>query len=161
MDEGKTDREQPVKEEVIQPKTAVDAEPLSNEEMLTRMHSSTANTINHLDKLIQASSKRSNKRTYLELFRALIEENARHSESLIYLFEYVVDLRASILLLSAEMEKTKGKATKDVKRLKSKLDDLLNSPAVVEIGKILQNMHKVSEKNESREKEEQPLEYLR
>ena len=161
MDEGKTDRKQLAKEEIAKSENTADAESMSNEEMLRQMHSSTANTINHLDKLIQASSKRSNKRTYLELFRALIEENARHSESLIYLFEYVIDLRASILLLSAEMEKTKGKATKDVKRLKSKLDDLLNSPAVVEIGKILQNMQRVSEKNEYREKEEQPLEYLR
>jgi hypothetical protein len=52
------------------------------------------------------------------------------------------------------MEKTRGKTTKDVKQLKSKLETLLNSPAMVEIGKILENIRKISEERvESAEKE--------
>jgi len=161
MDERKNDRKRDDKTEVILSENAVDDEPLSNGQMLMKMQKSTENTVSHLDTLIQSTSKRSNKRTYLELFRALIEENARYSESLIYLFEYVIDLRASILLLSAEIEKTKGKTTKDVKRIKSKLDDLLNSPAVVEIGRILQNMQHISKEKESQSQEKTALDYLR
>jgi len=161
MDERKNDRKRDDKTEVSLSENAVDDEPLSNEQMLMKMQKSTTNTVSHLDILIQSTSKRSNKRTYLELFRALIEENARYSESLIYLFEYVIDLRASILLLSAEIEKTKGKTTKDVKRIKSKLDDLLNSPAVVEIGRILQNMQCISKEKESQSEEKTALDYLR
>jgi hypothetical protein len=114
-----------------------------------------------LDRLIQSSSARSNKKTYLELFRALITENARSSESIIYLFEYVVDLRASILLLSAEVEKTNGKTAKDVRRLKHKLNTLLNSPAMIEIGKVLQNIRKISEEKSKTADENPTKEYLR
>lgn len=161
MDERKNDRKQDLKEKVITTENTTDAESLSNEEIIMRMQKSTQNTITHLDAMIKSTSKKSNKRTYLELFRALIEENARYSESLIYLFEYVIDLRASILLLSAEIEKTKGKTTKDVKQIKSRLDDLLNSPAVVEIGEILQNMQRITKQKESQPEEKTPLEYLR
>ena len=158
MDTRKNSRKQTAKKEIVN-EIVVESR-LSNEELLLRMQSSTQNAINHLDKLIQCTSKSSHKRVYLELFRALIEENAKHSESLIYLFEYVIDLRASILLLSAEVDKAKGKTKKDVKRLKSKIDSLLNSPAMVEIGKILQNIQKISE--ERKKHDEKPaLEYLR
>ncbi len=129
--------------------------------MLERMQTSTEHTVGHLDKLIQSSGKKSSRRTYLELFKALIEENARYSESLIYLFEYVIDLRASVLLLTAEMEKTRGKTTKDVRLLKARLDELLNSPAVVEIGKILRNMRSVSQQRKVRKDEKSSLDYLR
>jgi hypothetical protein len=162
MDARKNDRKQAPKEAIAQPENAPAPEAsMGNEELFTRMQSSTVNTISHLDKMIQASSKRSNKRAYLELFRALIAENARYSESLIYLFEYVVDLRASILLLSAEMEKTKGKTTKDVKQLKSKLETLLNSPAMVEIGRILENIKKISEERAESADKSPAIEYLR
>jgi uncharacterized protein YoxC len=157
-----SNRKQPIKEEIDQTQSEPEAESfLSNEELLIKMKNSTENTVNHLDKLIQSSSKRSNKRVYLELFRALIEENAKHSESLIFLFEYVIDLRASILLLSAEVEKAKGRTTKDVKKVKSKLDNLLNSPAMVEIGKILQNIQKISEERNIHAGKDPKKEYLR
>ena len=162
MDARKNDRKQAAKEEIGQPENECEAESAVNsEELFVKMKNSTENTITHLDKLIQSSSKRSNKRAYLELFRALIEENTRFSESLIYLFEYVIDLRASILLLSAEMEKAKGETTKDVQRLKSKLDNLLNSPAIVEIGRILQKIQKISEAKNSQANEKPTMEYLR
>jgi hypothetical protein len=161
MDARKNDRRQGAKEEIMQSEVTAETASLSNEEMLMQMQRSTENTMNHLDKLIQSSSKRSNKRTYLELFRALIEENARYSESLIYLFEYVINLRASILLLSADLDKTRGRTTKDVRKLKSKLGSLLSSPAVVEIGKILQNMQRVSEEKKSQVDNDSVKEYLR
>jgi hypothetical protein len=162
MDARKNGRKQAAKEEIVQPENELEAESsVSNEELFMRMQNSTENIISHLDKLIQSSSKRSNKRAYLELFRALIEENAKYSESLIYLFEYVIDLRASILLLSAEMEKAKGRTTKDVKRLKSKLDNLLNSPAIVEIGKILENIRKISEERNEDADKNPAIDYLR
>jgi hypothetical protein len=122
---------------------------------------STKNTLDHLDKLIQSSSARSNKRAYLELFRALIEESAKSSESLIYLFEYVIDLRASIFLLSTEVEKSKGKTVKDVKKLKSKLDSLLNNPAMTEIGKVLRNIRKITEERKNAIDENPEKGYLR
>jgi hypothetical protein len=115
------------------------------DELQKSLQASTQNTVNRLDMLIQSSGKRSSKRLYLELFRALVVDSARSSESLLYLFEYVTDLRASILLLSLELEHTRGKTFKDVKKIKSKLDSLLNSPAMVEIGKVLQNIQRLSE----------------
>jgi hypothetical protein len=155
-------RKKTVTEEIDKPQSEVEAEDyLSNEDLLAKMKISTENTLNHLDKLIQSSCERSNKRVYLELFRALIEENARYSEYIIYLFEYVIDLRASIFLLSAEVEKSKGKTTKDVKKVKAKLDHLLNSPAMVEIGKILQNIQRISEERNNSENKGPAIEYLR
>jgi hypothetical protein len=162
MVKRENNRKSTVTKEIIQTQSEPENEPfLSNEELLTKMKISTENTLNHLDKLIQSSSKTGNKRIFLELFRALIEENARNSEYLIYLFEYVIDLRASILLLQAEFEKTKGKTTKDVKKVKTKLDKLLNSPAMVEIGKILQNIQKISQEKNNRPNENPAIEYLR
>jgi hypothetical protein len=83
------------------------------------------------------------------------------SESLFFLFEYVIDLRASLLLLSFEMEKINGKTTKDIKHLRTKINKLLNSPTIVEIGRILQNMQRVSEKRKCQTNEEPVKEYLR
>jgi hypothetical protein len=129
-------------------------------EMQKSLQTSTKNTVNRLDLLIKSSGKRSSKRLYLELFRALVVDSAKSSESLLYLFEYVTDLRASILLLSLELEQAKGKTSQDVKKLKSKLDSLLNSPAMVEIGRVLQNIQKLSE-NSPEAKNDPCKEYLR
>jgi hypothetical protein len=125
------------------------------------LQNSTNTTLKNLDKFIEASSKKSNKRLYLELFRALVLDSAQTSESIFFLFEYIVDLRASMLLLSLEMEKANGKNTKEVKHIKDKIDILLNSPAVVEIGKILQKMQKVSEERKLQTDEKSVKEYLR
>jgi hypothetical protein len=125
------------------------------------LRKSTQITVDHLDKLIKASSKRSNKRCYMELFRALVVDSARTSESLFFLFEYVTDLRASILLLSLEIDKANGKTKKDVEQLKTKINHLVNTPAVIEIGKILQNMQKVSQDRKIRASEKPVKEYLR
>jgi hypothetical protein len=126
-----------------------------------KLQSSTQTTLNHLDLLIEASSKKTNKRLYLELFRALVVDSARSSESIFYLFEYVTDLRASMLLLSVEMQKAKGKTRKEVQIIKSKLDKLLNSPAMVEIGKVLQNIQKISEERNHHSEKKHAVEYLR
>ncbi len=48
------------------------------------LHNSTQITLNHLGKLMQGSSKKSNKRLYLELFRALVIDSAQVSESLFF-----------------------------------------------------------------------------
>jgi uncharacterized protein YoxC len=125
------------------------------------LHTSTQTTLDHLDKLLQGSSKRSNKRLYLELFRALLVDSAQTSESLFFLFEYVTDLRASLLLLSMEIDKASGKTSKEVKHLKTKVNSLLTSPAIVEIGKILQNMQKISDQKKKRLDETSVKEYLR
>jgi hypothetical protein len=161
MDTRESGRKQETREEVAD--TALDAlsSSMDHEELLQKMQMSTKNTLDHLDKLIQSSSARSNKRAYLELFRALIEESAKSSESLIYLFEYVIDLRASIFLLSTEVEKSKGKTVKDVKKLKSKLDSLLNNPAMTEIGKVLRNIRKITEERKNAIDENPEKGYLR
>jgi hypothetical protein len=131
------------------------------QELRESLHASTQTTLNHLDKLLQISSKRSNKRLYLELFRALVVDSAQASESLFFLFEYVTDLRASLLLLSMEIDKANGKTSKEVKHLKTKVSSLLTSPAIVEIGKILQNMQKISDQKKNHLDEKPVKEYLR
>ena len=57
-----------------------------------------------------------------------------------------------LLLLNKEISATKNVA-KDVDGLKSKIDAILNSPAVREIGKILENMQKAIEQRSAVEKE--------
>jgi hypothetical protein len=161
MDTRESGRKQETREEVAD--TALDAlsSSMDHEELLQKMQISTKHTLDHLDKLIQSSNARSNKRAYLELFRALIEESAKSSESIIYLFEYAIDLRASILLLWAEVEKSKGKTVKDLKKLKSKLDSLLNSPAMTEIGRVLRNIRKITEERKNAIDENPEKGYLR
>ncbi len=130
------------------------------EELKQTLQTSTNTTVERLDQLIKSSSRNSNKKTYLELFRALIVDSARSSESLLYLFEYVTDLRASVLLLSIEMEKTKGKNAKEVKAIKTKINNLLNSPAIIEIGKVLQNINKISEDRKNTQSKNPAKDYL-
>jgi hypothetical protein len=131
------------------------------DELRKALQESTQTTLDHIDKLIQDSSQKSNKRLYLDLFRALIVDSARSSESLFYLFEYVTDLRASMLQLSMDMEKTRGKTTKQVKTIKSKMDQLLNSPAMIEIGKVLQNMQRLNEQRKNAITKNPSKDYLR
>jgi uncharacterized protein YoxC len=162
LDSRKIDRNSKSAEEIAnqQPSSPEDYEALDFDQLRESLHNSTETTIDHLDKLIQESSKRSNKRLYLELFRALVVDSAQASESLFFLFEYVTDLRASIIALSMETEKANGKTTHDVKRLNKKITNLLSSPAVIEIGRILQNMRKLSEKTTS-QADTSVKEYLR
>ena len=163
MDERKNHRKQRrIKDEIEASKDSLLETPDADcDEFRKIIQTSAKNTLSHLDELIQSSSPKSNKRQYFELFRALIEDNARSSESIVYLFEYVINLRASILLLSAEVEKTKGRTAKDVKQLKTKLNHLLNSPAMIEIGKILQNIQTISKERESVSTKNPTIEYLR
>jgi hypothetical protein len=134
---------------------------VSYDELRKTLKTSTETTLNHIDKLIQGSSQKSNKRLYLDLFRALIVDSARSSESLFYLFEYVTDLRTSMLMLSMEIEKTRGKTTKQVKTIKTKIDQLLNSPAMIEIGKVLQNMQRLNEQRKNTITKNPSKDYLR
>lgn len=131
------------------------------QELAQKLHTSTQSTLDHLDKLIEVTTKKSNKRLYLELIRALVVDSAQASESLFFLFEYVTDLRASLLLLSMEMDKSNGKTSKKVKNLETKVGSLLSSPAVVEIGKILQNMQKITYKKSTKADEKPIKDYLR
>ncbi len=91
----------------------------------------------------------------------MVVDSARSSESLIYIFEYVADLRASVLLLFTEMEKTNGKTAQEIKRTRSRVDELLNSPAMIEIGKVLQNMEKIGEERKKTHGSNPAKEYLR
>ena len=83
------------------------------EELRRESQISTENTLNRLDELIQSSSKRTNKKMYLELIRALVVDSAQSSESLIYLFEYVAGLKVSVMLLFEEIEKKNGKTWRE------------------------------------------------
>ena len=163
MDSGENGGKQEKPEELalLEETSNSEANGMDYEELLQKLRASTQNTLAHLDKLIQSSSPKGTKKTYLELFRALIEENAKSSESIIYLFEYVIDLRASILLLSADIEKAQGKTAKDVKKLKAKINTLLNSPAMVEIGKVLHNIQRITNERKRSEEKNPTTEYLR
>jgi hypothetical protein len=131
------------------------------EELRRELQTTSENTITRLDELIKVTGKTTNKKMYLELFRALVIDSARSSESLIYLFEYVADLRASVMLLFTEMEKTNGKTSQEMKKIRSKFDELLNSPAMVEIGRVLQNMEKIGEERKKTQDKNPAKEYLR
>jgi hypothetical protein len=151
--------EQEIAEQKQEPK--VEPFDVNYEELRQALQVSTNKTVEQLDTLINSSSKKSNKRAYFEFFRALVVDSARSSESLLYLFEYVVDLRASILLLSLEVESAKGKTAKEVRTIKSKVNTLLNSPAMVEIGKVLQNINKIGEERKKTQEKNPAKEYLR
>jgi hypothetical protein len=163
MDARKNGANRAAKEEITQqpPEPKVEPFDVNYGELKQALQISTNRTVERLDQLINSSSKNSNKRAYYELFQALVVDSARSSESLIYLFEYVVDLRASVLFLSLEVEKTKGKTAKEVKNIKSKIDTLLNSPAMVEIGKVLQNINKIGEDRKKKQEKNPTKEYLR
>ena len=163
MDERKNSRNQRNKEGEIESQNDdfLCCDDANFKELRQIMQASTGNIMSYMNELIEASKPGSSKRMYFELFRALIEENARSSESILYLFEYVINLRASVLLLSKEIEETKGRTAKDVKRLKTKLSSLLNSTAMVEIGKILKNMEKISKEKECSSRNNPSSDYLR
>ena len=163
MDARKSDGYQKTNEKIADPESLPAEEDFNIDytSLKEALHNSTQITLNRLDKLIQESTKKSNKRLYLELFRALVVDSAQASESLFFLFEYITTLRASVLMLSMEMDKTNGKTTKEVKRLKTEVTNLVNSPAVVEIGRILQNMQKISDKKRNHLNEKPVKEYLR
>jgi len=150
--------------EKIAPQTQMSADSeldIDYQELREKLHTSTQTTLDHLDKLIEVTTKKSNKRLYLDLIRALVVDSAQASESLFFLFEYVTDLRASLLLLSMEVDRSNGKTSKKVKHLETKVSSLLSSPAVVEIGKILQNMQKITDKKSTKTDEKPIKDYLR
>jgi hypothetical protein len=163
LDERKNNGKDKIKEDEIETQNTdfLGRHDTNFEELRQIMQASTGNILLCMNELIQASKPRSSKRMYFELFRALIEENAQSSESILYLFEYAINLRASVLLLSAEVEKTKGHTPKDDKRLRIKLNNLLNSPAMVEIGKILKNMERISKEKECSSGKNPSSDYLR
>jgi hypothetical protein len=163
VDARKNGANRATKEEITETQNEPEVEPfdVNYEKLRQTLQISTNNTVKQLEQLINSSSKNSNKKVYLELFKALVIDSARSSESLIYLFEYVVDLRAYILLLSMDVAKTKGKTAKEVETMKSKIDTLLNSPAIVEIGKVLQNIQKISEERKKTRDSNPSKEYLR
>jgi hypothetical protein len=162
MDAGKNGGTQNTEKIAPQTKMLSDFEfDVDYKELREKLHTSTQTTLYNLDKLIKDTAKKSNKRLYLELIRALVVDSAQSSESLFFLFEYVTDLRASLLLLSIEMDKSKGKTSKKVKHLETKVSTLLSSPAVVEIGKILQNMQKITDKTITKADEKPIKDYLR
>ncbi|HUK85141.1 MAG TPA: hypothetical protein VLU95_04695 [Candidatus Acidoferrum sp.] len=150
------------KEPIIREQESFDKPFDSNyEELRKELQISTENTLKRLDELIESSGKRTNKKMYLELFRALVVDSARSSESLIYLFEYVAGLKASVMLLFTEIEKKDGKTAQDMKKIRLRLDELLNSPAMVEIGKVLQNIQKIREERRKTQDKNPSTEYLR
>ncbi len=150
------------KEPITQEQESFDKPFDSNyEELRKELQISTENTLKRLDELIESSSKRTNKKMYLELFRALVVDSAQSSESLIYLFEYVAGLKASVMLLFTEIEKKDGKTAQDMKKIRLRLDELLNSPAMVEIGKVLQNIQKIREERRKTQDKNPSTEYLR
>ena len=162
MDAGKNGGNSNTEKITTKTGTSPDAEfDFNYQELTQKLHTSTQSTLDHLDKLIEVTTKKSNKRLYLELIRALVVDSAQASESLFFLFEYVTDLRASLLLLSMEMDKSNGKTSKKVKNLETKVGSVLSSPAVVEIGKILQNMQKITEKKSTKADEKPIKDYLR
>jgi hypothetical protein len=163
VDARKTGGKRENKKEPVAREQELNIKPFDSnyEELRKELQISTENTITLLDELIKTSGKTTNKKMYLELFRALVVDSARSSESLIYLFEYVADLRASVMLLFTEMEKTNGKTSQEMKKIRSKFDDLLNSPAMVEIGKVLQNIQKIGEERKKTQCKNPFKEYLR
>ncbi len=162
MDTGKNGGNSNTEKITAKTGTSPDSEfDFNYQELRQKLHTSTKVTLGHLDKLIEVTTKKSNKRLYLELIRALVVDSAQASESLFFLFEYVTDLRASLLMLSMEMDKSNGKTSKKVKHLETKVGNLLSSPAVVEIGKILQNMQKINDKKSTIADEKPIKDYLR
>jgi len=73
--------------EKIAPQTQMSADSeldIDYQELREKIHTSTQTTLDHLDKLIEVTTKKSNKRLYLDLIRALVVDSAQASESLFF-----------------------------------------------------------------------------
>jgi len=154
MDSGKDGARQAVKEEVARLEKEVYGESFNVdfEQMRLLTRAQREFTLSFLDKVINSRWTRGDKKDYFKLFRALVVEDGKNKDNIINLLEIVNSHRMVLLLLNKEMSATKNVA-KDVDGLKSKIDEILNSPAVREIGKILENMQKAIEQRNTVEKE--------
>lgn len=117
------------------------------ERMREIMRQVTKQTLEPLDKEINSSWTRGDKKAYLITFRSLITENTQSSISIIYLFEFIEELRNAILELSREIEGFRGK-TKEIENIKARMETILDSPAVQEVNKAIENMKSVAEKKD-------------
>ncbi len=154
MDSGKDGARQAIKEEVAKLEKQLYGESFNVdfEQMRLLTRAQRDFTLSFLDKVINSRWARGDKKDYFKLFRAIVVEDGKNKDNIINLLEIVNSHRMVLLLLNKEISATKNVA-KDVDGLKSKIDEILNSPAVREIGKILQNMQKAIEQRDTVEKE--------
>jgi hypothetical protein len=149
MASGKNDARQAIKEEVARLEKEVYGESFNVdfEQMRLLTRAQREFTLKFLDKVINSRWTRSDKKDYFKLFRAIVVEDGKNKDNIINLLEIVNSHRMVLLLLNKEISATKNVA-KDVDGLKSKIDEILNSPAMREIGKILENMQKLAQQKE-------------
>ena len=109
-------------------------------------------TLAAIDEKINSRWVRGDKKGYLKLFRTLLASDMSTTMLLYSLCESIesqlaIDVTFGQILdqISRQVERLKG-TTKEIENLKSKIDDIMNSPAVQELMKAIQNMKNAAEK---------------
>ena len=74
---------------------------------------------------------------YLRLFRWLFVEQKKMADILMNLSEYAFDIKNMLFSVFVEIELMKGLTQKDIGTIKSRMDKILESPAVRELEKVL------------------------
>ena len=135
MDTGKDEGKEKI-DKVVEPIQDIDL-------MQRNAQSSSQNTLATFDKLIKSRWIWGDKKKYLRIFRAIIAENAVRDQALFNLFRIVniqnrLDSRLlnELVRIAKIVDGLKG-TPKEIQDLKSKTNELMNSPEVRLIGKIL------------------------
>lgn len=74
---------------------------------------------------------------YLKLFRWLFAEHKKMADILMNLSEYAFGIKNMLFSVLVEIEIMKGLTQKDIGTIKSRMDSILESPAVKELEKVL------------------------
>lgn len=90
-----------------------------------------------LDKRINSHWTSRKDKDYLKLFRYTIAEHKKMTDVVMNLAEWAFDFKQALFGVFLEIELTKGLAQKDIGTIKSRMDALLESPAVKQLEKII------------------------
>ena len=92
-----------------------------------------------LDKSINSRWSLKKDKNYLKWLRYIIAEQKKMADVLTSLSEFAYDLQNTLFYVLVEIELTKGLTTKDIGTMKSRMDKILENPAVKQLAKILKD----------------------
>jgi hypothetical protein len=97
----------------------------------------TQKTLDELDELINSWWVWGNTKLALKISRAIVADHATTTDGVIFLLDYCELLRKAVISLNDRVHKLGGTTETEMKDIKTRLDAILENPAVKEIGKIL------------------------
>ena len=108
----------------------------------------TQKTLDSFDNLIKSWWIWGDTKFTLQMSRAIVADHAKTRDGVIYLLEYCDDLRKAVLLLYDAVNKLGGATQKEVATVKSRLNAILENPAVKELGKVLTDTEELMAKKD-------------